>query len=69
MLSSSQTENCNLSLINNLGQTVKSTSVTVPSNTAYKTNFDISDLPPGAYLYKVASASGKSNTGKIMITR
>ncbi len=69
MLSSTQIENCNLSLINNLGQTVRSTFVTVPSNTTYKISFDISDLPPGAYMYKAASASGKSNTGKIMITR
>jgi serine protease len=69
MLSSTQTENCNLSLINNLGQTVKNTSVTVLSSTSYKVSFDVSDLPPGAYMYKAASASGKSNTGKIMITR
>jgi len=66
-IGSTQTENCNLSLINNLGQTVKSTSITLPSNTAYKVSIDISDLPPGAYMYKAISASGKSNTGKILI--
>lgn len=69
MLSSAQNENCSITLINSLGQTIKTSSNTIPSNTPYKISFDVSDVPPGAYIYKVTSASGKSNTGKIMITR
>ncbi|HEX7414488.1 MAG TPA: S8/S53 family peptidase [Bacteroidia bacterium] len=67
IMNSSETETCTISLVNTLGQTVKVMPTTVPSNTLHKVSFDVSDLPPGAYMYKVISASGKSNTGKILI--
>jgi serine protease len=68
VFSSTETEACTVSLINTLGQTVKVITTTVPSNTMHKVNFDVSDLATGAYMYKVSNASGKSNTGKILIT-
>jgi hypothetical protein len=68
VFSSTETEVCTVSLINTLGQTVKVITTTVPSNTFHKVNFDVSDLATGAYMYKVSNASGKSNTGKILIT-
>jgi subtilisin family serine protease len=68
MFSSTETEACTVSLINTLGQTVKVITTTVPSNTMHKVSFDVSDLATGAYMYKVSNASGKSNTGKILIT-
>ncbi len=67
MINSTQTENCTISLINALGQTVKVMPTTIPSNTVYKVSMDVSDLPPGAYMYKAITPSGKSNTGKILI--
>jgi len=63
-----ETQNCTLSLINTLGQTVKTITVNIPANTLHKVNFDVSDLTPGAYFYKVNNASGKSNTGKILVS-
>lgn len=69
IMNSSETETCTISLVNTLGQTVKVMPTTVPSNTLHKVSFDVSDLPPGAYMYKVISTSGKSNTGKILIGR
>ena len=66
--SSTETENYMVSLINMLGQTVKTTSTSVPSNSFQKVSFDVSDLATGAYMYKVIGTSGKSNTGKISVT-
>ncbi|MEO8760251.1 MAG: S8/S53 family peptidase [Bacteroidia bacterium] len=61
-------QNCTLSLINTLGQTVKVMTTNIPANSLHKVSFDVSDLAPGAYFYKVNNASGKSNTGKILVT-
>ncbi len=68
VFNSSETENYTVSLVNTLGQTVKTMSTTAPSNSLHKVSFDVSDLATGAYMYKATSASGKSNTGKVMIT-
>ncbi|HKC67431.1 MAG TPA: T9SS type A sorting domain-containing protein, partial [Bacteroidia bacterium] len=68
MFSSNETESYTISLVNTLGQTVKVMATTAPSNATHKVSFDISDLATGSYMYKATSASGKSNTGKIMIT-
>ena len=68
VFSSTETEACTVTLINALGQTVKVMTTTVPSNTLHKVSFDVSDLATGAYMYKVSNASGKSNTGKVLIT-
>ncbi len=58
---------CTISLINTLGQTVKVTSISVPANNANKVSFDVSDLAPGAYLYKITSSITKPVTGKVLI--
>jgi len=68
MFNLSETENYTVSLINTLGQTVKVMTTTAPANSIHKVSFDVSDLATGAYMYKATSASGKSNTGKVMIT-
>lgn len=68
VFTSNETENYTVSLINTLGQTVKVTTTTAPSNSMHKVSFDVSDVATGAYMYKVTGASGKSNTGKILIT-
>ena len=57
-------DNTTITLTDVLGSTVKQTSF----NTQH-TTLNVSDLPPGAYMYKATSSSGKSNTGKLVITR
>jgi serine protease len=68
VFNSSETENYTVLLVNTLGQTVKTMTTTAPSNSVHKVSFDVSDLATGAYMYKATSASGKSNTGKVLIT-
>src|ERR1700757_2419766 len=68
VFNSSETENYTVSLVNTLGQTVKVMTTTAPSNSVHKVSFDVSDLATGAYMYKATSASGKSNSGKVLIT-
>jgi len=57
-------ENTIFTLMDFLGKAVKQVSF----NTQH-TTFNISDLPPGAYMYKATFVSGKYSTGKIVITR
>ena len=64
----SEAQFCTISLINMLGETVRVSSLHVPANSPNALSFDVSNLAPGAYMYKVIGASGKSNTGKILIT-
>ena len=68
MFNYTEAQNCTLSLVNTLGQTVKVMSVNVPANTLHQVNFDVSDLAPGSYFYKVINATGKPNTGKILVS-
>ena len=67
VFSSTQSENATLLLVNALGQCVKTMPLSIPSNTAHTLSIDVSDLAAGAYMYKVLDASGKSNSGKILI--
>ena len=67
MINTTEAETCTISLINTLGQTVKTMPTNIPANMAYKVSMDVSDLPSGAYMYKALGASGKSNTGKVII--
>lgn len=67
VFTSTETETCTIALVNMLGQTIKTTSTTIPANAMHKVGFDVSDLAPGAYIYKVTDAHGKTNTGKVLI--
>ncbi|HXU25588.1 MAG TPA: T9SS type A sorting domain-containing protein, partial [Bacteroidia bacterium] len=68
VFNSTETENYTVLLVNTLGQTVKTMTTTAASNSLHKASFDVIDLATGAYMYKVTSTSGKSNTGKVLIT-
>ncbi|HTA63697.1 MAG TPA: S8/S53 family peptidase [Bacteroidia bacterium] len=68
VFNSTETENYTVSLMNTLGQTVKVMTTTANSSILNKVSFDVSDLATGAYMYKVTSASGQSNSGKVLIT-
>jgi serine protease len=68
VFNSTETENYTVSLMNTLGQIVKVMTTTAPSSSLHKVSFDVSDLATGAYMYKVTGVSGKSNTGKVIIT-
>jgi serine protease len=68
VFTATQAETASLSLVNTLGQTVRVMQLNIPSNKAHTVSVDVSDLAPGAYMYKVTNASGKSNTGKILIS-
>ena len=68
VFNSNETGNYTVSLVNTLGQTVKVMTTTAPANSLHKVSFDVSDLATGAYMYQVVGTSGKSNSGKILIT-
>jgi subtilisin family serine protease len=67
MFNYTETQNCTISLMNTLGQTVKVTSAHLSANMVHKISFDVSDLAPGAYIYKVTYSGANSNTGKVLI--
>ena len=68
VFNTTQAENATLSILNTLGQSVKVMPLSMPSNSLQHVSIDVSDLAPGAYMYKISDASGRSNTGKVLIT-
>lgn len=69
IFSSAENENCSISLYNNLGQAVKTIFVNIAAQTLHNATIDISELAAGAYTYKVSGANGKTNVGKVIVTK
>jgi len=64
---SNQPDNYSISLINVIGQTVKTAQLSASGSGFHTANVDVSDLAPGTYIYKVTDKAGKVNMGKLII--
>ena len=64
---SNQTENCTITLVNVMGETVKTTQINAGAKGLHAATIDVSDLAAGTYMYKVISANGKPTVGKIIV--
>lgn len=56
-----------ISLVNVMGQTVKTVKFGAAATGINSANIDVSELPAGTYLYKVTDKSGKTEMGKVIV--
>lgn len=64
---SNQSDKYTITLINVLGETVKTGQVNASGNGFHTATIDVSDLAAGTYLYKVVSPGAQPSVGKIMV--
>ncbi len=64
---SNQSDAFTISLVNVIGETVKTIQYNASGSGFHTANVDVSDLAPGTYIYKVIDKTGKANVGKIVI--
>lgn len=63
----SKAEAYTISLYNVIGEMVKSSTTRASGAGLHNSSLDVSDLPPGTYIYKVTDKSGKPHMGKVVI--
>lgn len=56
-----------ITLFNVMGQAVKTGTINASGSGLHTANFDVSELAPGTYIYKVSDKEGKTNLGKIIV--
>jgi serine protease len=64
---SDQSENCTITLMNVMGETVKATSLNAGGKGFHTATIDVSDLAAGTYVYKVLGSNGQPTIGKIIV--
>ena len=68
VFSGNENTNSTITLVNTLGEVVKTSNTLIFSNGMHQAKIDVRDLATGAYMYQIIQAGGKTSNGKILIT-